>query len=155
MLAIEINVLMITACVIRHCLQIQLGAHIVYWRVYLYLGRVWVRFSPYSTRRRTPSCWGLALGMTPNVSISRLSSQSVLTMTMAFTGQSKVFSNISGRNFLFGQSIFNRESPFAGWHMMLVNCRDILPERTKNSACWDLGGISILTWPSSDSLCLP
>ena len=35
---------------------------------------------------------------------------------------------------------------------MLVRFGDILPETSQNSACWDIGGNSHLTWLSIDSL---
>ena len=38
---------------------------------------------------------------------------------------------------------------------MLVNFGDILPETSKSSACWDMGGNSHLTWLSNDNLYLP
>ena len=50
--------------------------------------------------------------------------------------------------------MFRRETPFAG-RGMLVNFGNILPETSKSSACWDMGGNSHLTWLSSDSLYLP
>ena len=38
---------------------------------------------------------------------------------------------------------------------MLINFWDMLPETSKSSACWGMGGDSHLTCPSSDSLYLP
>ena len=38
---------------------------------------------------------------------------------------------------------------------MLVNFWDILPETSKSSAWWDMGGNSHLTWLTSNSLYLP
>ena len=35
---------------------------------------------------------------------------------------------------------------------MLVNFGDILPETSKSSTCWDMGGNSHLTWLTIDSL---
>ena len=38
---------------------------------------------------------------------------------------------------------------------MLINFGDILPETSKSSACWDIGGNSHLTWLSSDNFYMP
>ena len=38
---------------------------------------------------------------------------------------------------------------------ILVNFGDVLPETSKSSACWDVGGNSHLKWLSSDTLYMP
>ena len=66
------------------------------------------------------------------------------TVTMAFTGQSKNVHILAGILSLDNKYQTGKTPLLAS--NMLVNCRDILPETSKGSACWDLGGNSHLTW---------
>ena len=50
-----------------------------------------------------------------------------------------------GRNFFIGHSIFRRKKSFA-MSSMQVNFQDILPETSKSSAFWDMGGDSHVKW---------
>ena len=72
------------------------------------------------------------------------------TITIAITGQSRNLHTMAGifsmdNLYLAGKPTFLVED-------MLVNFGHILPETSKSSACWDMGGNSHLTWLSSDSL---
>ena len=68
------------------------------------------------------------------------------TVTMAFTGQSKhvYIAEISSLDILYLAA--KTQAGLLG---------DILPETSKSSACWEIGGNSNLAWLSSDSLDLP
>ena len=73
--------------------------------------------------------------MTERLSVSLLKQMS--TVTVAFTGQS--------RNLHIMAGIFSIRNPYLAGKTfllvrdMLVNFVDIMPETSKNSACWDMG----------------
>ena len=71
------------------------------------------------------------------------------TITIAITGQSRNVHTMAG---IFSMdNLYLRENRFLV-EDMLVNFGHFLPETSKSSACWDMGGNSYLTWLSSDSL---
>ena len=75
------------------------------------------------------------------------------TVTMAFTGLSRNLHIMAGIFLLDNPSLAGKTPLLVEY--MLVNFGDILPETSKSSACWDMGGNSNLTWLSIDSLYSP
>ena len=75
------------------------------------------------------------------------------TVILAFTGLSGNL-HIMAEMILLVNFYLTGKTPLLVMDM-LVNFGDILPETSKISACWDIGGNSHLTWLPSDSLCLP